>query len=136
MLSNSKRPDKILCFLPTIRYTFVLRLFLNWFSPSETHQSLPTWTAIFSRAQNRHIIVPVTTFICCIDLENHLFWDLVQPHKISVITSRPVRYYLNLLLFLLEKEIATHSSILAWRIPWTEKPGRLQFKGSQELDTT
>ena len=27
----------------------------------------------------------------------------------------------------LEKELATHSSILAWRIPWTEKPGRLQF---------
>ena len=26
----------------------------------------------------------------------------------------------------LEKEMATHSSILAWRIPWTEKPGRLQ----------
>ena len=28
--------------------------------------------------------------------------------------------------FLLEKEMATHSSILAWRIPWTEEPGRLQ----------
>ena len=27
---------------------------------------------------------------------------------------------------LLEKEMATHSSILAWKIPWTEKPGRLQ----------
>ena len=27
----------------------------------------------------------------------------------------------------LEKEMATHSSILAWRIPWTEEPGRLQF---------
>ena len=27
---------------------------------------------------------------------------------------------------LLEKEMATHSSILAWRIPWTEEPGRLQ----------
>ena len=26
----------------------------------------------------------------------------------------------------LEEDIATHSSILAWRIPWTEKPGRLQ----------
>ena len=26
----------------------------------------------------------------------------------------------------LEKEVATHSSILAWRIPWTEEPGRLQ----------
>ena len=36
----------------------------------------------------------------------------------------------------LEKEMATHSSILAWRIPWTEKPGRLQFMGSQESDMT
>ena len=36
----------------------------------------------------------------------------------------------------LEKEMATHSSILAWRIPWTEEPGRLQTMGSQELDTT
>ena len=32
----------------------------------------------------------------------------------------------------LEKEIATHSSILALRIPWTEEPGRLQSMGSQE----
>ena len=31
----------------------------------------------------------------------------------------------------LEKEMATHSSILAWRIPWTEEPGGLQFMGSQ-----
>ena len=31
--------------------------------------------------------------------------------------------------------MATHSSVLAWRIPWTEEPGGLQFKGSQELDT-
>ena len=30
---------------------------------------------------------------------------------------------------LLEKGLATHSSILAWRIPWTEKPGRLQPMG-------
>ena len=33
----------------------------------------------------------------------------------------------------LEKEIVTHSSILAWRIPWTEKPGRLQSTGSQRV---
>ena len=32
---------------------------------------------------------------------------------------------------LLEKEIATHSSILAWKIPWTEEPVRLQSMGSQ-----
>ena len=31
----------------------------------------------------------------------------------------------------LEKEMATHSSILAWKIPWTEDPGRLQSMGSQ-----
>ena len=36
----------------------------------------------------------------------------------------------------LEKGMATHSSILAWRIPWTEEPGGLQSMGSQELDTT
>jgi len=36
----------------------------------------------------------------------------------------------------LEKEMATHSSILTWRIPWTEEPGRLQSMGSQESDTT
>ena len=36
----------------------------------------------------------------------------------------------------LEKEMANHPRILAWRIPWTEKPGRLQSMGSQELDMT
>ena len=36
----------------------------------------------------------------------------------------------------LEKEMATHSSILAWRILWTEEPSRLQSIGSHESDTT
>ena len=36
----------------------------------------------------------------------------------------------------LEKEMATHSSILAWRIPWTEEPDGLQSMGSKESDTT
>ena len=34
---------------------------------------------------------------------------------------------------LLEKEMATHTSILAWKIPWMEKPGRLQCLGSQRV---
>ena len=34
---------------------------------------------------------------------------------------------------LLEKGMATHSSILAWRIPWTEDPGGLQSMGSQRV---
>ena len=33
----------------------------------------------------------------------------------------------------LEEGMVTHSSILAWRIPWTEEPGRLQFMGSQRV---
>ena len=33
----------------------------------------------------------------------------------------------------LEKEMATHSSTLAWRIPWREEPGRLQSMGSQRV---
>ena len=37
---------------------------------------------------------------------------------------------------LLEKEMATHSSILAWEIPWTEEPDRLQSTRSQAMDMT
>ena len=36
----------------------------------------------------------------------------------------------------LEKEMATHSSILAWRIPWTEELGGLQSTGREESDAT
>ena len=36
----------------------------------------------------------------------------------------------------LEKEMATHSITLAWKIPWMEKPGRLQSTGCKESDTT
>ena len=35
----------------------------------------------------------------------------------------------------LEKEMATHSSILAWTIPWTEEPSKLQLMGSQKSQT-
>ena len=37
---------------------------------------------------------------------------------------------------ILEKEMATHSSILAWRIPWTDEPGGLQSMESAETETT
>ena len=36
----------------------------------------------------------------------------------------------------LEEGMATHSSTLAWRIPWTEEPGRVQSAGRKESDTT
>ena len=38
--------------------------------------------------------------------------------------------YLFVCIYILEKAMATHSSTLAWKIPWTEKPGRLQSMGS------
>ena len=36
----------------------------------------------------------------------------------------------------LEEEMLAHSSTLAWKIPWTEEPGGLQFIGCKESDTT
>ena len=36
----------------------------------------------------------------------------------------------------LEEDMATHSSILAWRVPWTEEPGGYSPQGGKELDTT
>ena len=38
--------------------------------------------------------------------------------------------------YTLEEKMATHSSILAWKIPWTEEPGRYSPKGCKELDMT
>ena len=44
--------------------------------------------------------------------------------------------YIYLGEFDMEKAMETHSSTLAWEIPWTEEPGRLQSMGSLEWDTT
>ena len=41
-----------------------------------------------------------------------------------------------ILVVFMEKAVATHSSTLAWKIPWVEEPGRLQSIGSLESDTT
>ena len=39
----------------------------------------------------------------------------------------------NMILYILEKEMATHSSTIAWKIPWTEEPGRLQSIALQRV---
>ena len=41
--------------------------------------------------------------------------------------------FLKVIRHLLEKKMATHSSVLAWRIPWTEEPGRPWSMGSQSV---
>ena len=45
--------------------------------------------------------------------------------------SRSTLFSWQTLPYSLEKEMASHSSVLAWRISWTEEPGRLQIMGSQ-----
>ena len=65
---------------------------------------------------------------------------LLQASLVAQMVKYPPAMWETWVLFLgwedtLEKGMATHSSILAWRIPWTEEPGRLQSMGSQS-DTT
>ena len=43
---------------------------------------------------------------------------------------------IHIYVYILVKEMATHSGILVWRIPWAEEPVRLQSMGSQESDMT
>ena len=43
---------------------------------------------------------------------------------------------MHVLFGVMEKEMATHSSALVWKIPWTEEPGRLQPTGLQRVDMT
>ena len=82
---------------------------------------------------------------------NHLFTDafrydvLVNIHQLCTWTSLVAQTVKRLPTMqetrvqslrwedLLEKEMATYSSILAWKIPWTEEPGRLQSMGSQRV---
>ena len=53
-----------------------------------------------------------------------------QPQNVSSNTNLSSAFMED---FLVEKEMAIHSSILAWRIPWMEEPGRLQSMGSQRV---
>ena len=78
------------------------------------------------------------------DFEEPFFWSLLPGHRASL-TGHVVKslsaMHESQLQFLggedpLEKEMAAHSSILAWRFPWAEEPGGLQSMGSQELDMT
>ena len=55
---------------------------------------------------------------------------VLQLEVTADISNQNGMIYSNLLL---EKEMATHSSILAWRIPWMEEPGGLQSMGSQRV---
>ena len=66
----------------------------------------------------------------------HPIWSL-QPLSIkSLLLPWETWWYFQIVYHTLEKEMTTHSSILAWRIPWTEEPDGLQSLGCKEWDTT
>ena len=71
-------------------------------------------------------------------------WEIVKDreachaavHGVAKSQTRLSDFTFTFHFYALEKKMATHSSVLAWRIPWTEEPGRLQSMGLQESDTT
>ena len=63
----------------------------------------------------------------------HIVTSLVAQTVKSLLTMRETRVRSLGLEDTLEKEVATHSSILAWKIPWTEEPGCLLSTGLQRV---
>ena len=64
-------------------------------------------------------------------MDGGAWWAAV--HGVARSRTRLNDFTLFFHLHALEKEMVTHSSTLAWRIPWTEKPDRLQSTGSQRV---
>ena len=102
-------------------YNYTLALILDLNLP--TNQQTKTWKIYFnnwSRKINR--IVYIYIFICLRKERLKCLPAMWETWARSLGGEDP-----------LEKEIATHSSILAWRIPWTEEPGGLQSMGLQRV---
>ena len=67
-------------------------------------------------------------------MDGGTWWAAV--HRVAKSRTRLSDFTFTFHFDALEKEMATHSSILAWRIPWTEELGGLQSRGHKESDTT
>ena len=87
----------------------------NWTS-STTH------TLLFLLSDRRSAYQPVALNIVTVMIGVSLVALLVKTQVQFISPEYP-----------LEKDMATHSSLLAWRLPWTEEPGRLQSVGSQRV---
>ena len=95
--------------------------------------------------RERRTFVSLKTYLAayhCSTLSSPVFILLLSPSPVFFILTEPFSQLVKNLpamqetwvqsLDPLEKEMATHSSILAWRVPWTEEPGGLQFMESQK----
>ena len=63
-----------------------------------------------------------------------LYFDKGSSHWIKACVHLPFVFLIGPTFYNLEKEMATHSSILAWKIPWMEKSSRLQSMGSKRVE--
>jgi len=59
--------------------------------------------------------------------------QVLQTHRLKETKCTRIQFFCICPSNIMEKEMATHSSILAWRIPWTEEPGGLLFMESQRV---
>ena len=126
------------------------QILLSFYFPNKKYLPSLVWTfSLPSKSQHREGVPqdPSVLIILCLDL------SLLKPFRIftsprafkgfpvgAVVTNLVAsardawdKALLPGLEDLLRKGMATHSSVLAWRIPWTEEPGRLQFIGSQRV---
>ena len=97
------------------------------------------WVPIIS--STALVLPPICVFFPTSLLFEPLNWHLLQASLITQMVKNLPAVQETQVRFLsredpLVKGMAAHSSILAWRIPWTEEPGGLQSMGLQELDTT
>ena len=102
----------------------------------QTFISLPTSASVLGT-----LLVPKVFGFFLIYLFFHLYLDITDIIQLPLVaqmvkhlpTMRETQVQSLGWEDLLEKEMATHSSILAWKIPWTEEPGRLQSMRSQRV---
>ena len=94
------------------------------------HQGMMVFFKVFPNG----VTVPSGLIATVLGAQIFVEWMLLVLQGISK-TQLNVSFIYNIHL-VLEKEMATHSSVLAWKIPWTEEPGELQSMGSQESDMT
>ena len=84
------------------------------------------WPSVYLLWKNNVSSIPLPIFVCLmLNCMSSLYILHIIPDQIYHLQMSSVIH--------LEKEMATHSSILAWKIPWTERPGRLQSMGSQRV---
>ena len=111
-------------------------------SPSPLYLNLSQHQGLFKWVSSLHQVAKVLEFELQLNFDNSIIITIhLQRREIIYCGSDGKEFAYNVgdpvqslgWKDLLEKEMATHSSILAWKIPWTEEPGGLQSMGSQRV---